>query len=489
MRKENWVCSTFRDIFVDASDYQYDLQNRLTEINIQGLPVFGKDLLKQTIQMEYDERGNLIKTTSGNSVLSQYTFDTANRLSETTNVLGIKTNFIYDGAGRRVKMQIDLPKPNIRSIFKPGLGGMFNTKNQANEKETCSWLYNGKDYKLEYNYALDITEPYENVLMIYGKGIDTQRYTYGLDVLSLDTWNKSVSTWSQNSVNGITSKKTDRGYYLQDELGSPVRIVGEAGNTKAIYSYDAFGRPIIPVNLISQCKTRGNIYSYTGYQYDLSTGLMYAQARYYMPEVGRFISEDAYKGTVAEPQSLNWYVYCRNNPILYIDPSGNVTIVFNYVNPDNPDSSFTDQANNSAYFNATRKGVKMIAVTSVQDFVDAWNDLDDSDIDDVYLLLYGGEGDLYFKGETLSFSCHGGQGEEGNNVAWMFAKKTGAAVRASTGGVSYSKLFGKYHARMEERNFWNVFVVEWYTYYYEKRNIFWGDIVAKSKPYSSRWAI
>ena len=321
IRKENWVCSTF----IDASDYQYDLQNRLTNINIQGIQMPCKKPQNQSITMEYDQRGNLIKITNGNRVLNQYTFDTDNRLSEATNVLGIKTNFNYDGAGRRTKMQITLPKPP--KCFQPGLSSLFNSKNQANEKDISSWLYNGKDHKVEYNYVLDITEPYENVLMIYGQGIDTQRYTYGLDVLSLDTWNKSLSTWNQNCAKAITAKKADRSYYLQDELGSPIRIIGEAGNTKARYSYDAFGRPIIPVNLISRSKTRGNIYSYTGYQYDLSTGLMYAQARYYMPEVGRFISADAYKGTVTDPQSLNLYVYCRNNPVNAVDLSGFESIV------------------------------------------------------------------------------------------------------------------------------------------------------------------
>jgi len=45
-----------------------------------------------------------------------------------------------------------------------------------------------------------------------------------------------------------------------------------------------------------------------------------------MPEVGRFISVDAYKGTVADPQSLNLYVYCGNNPMNYVDPSGYMEI-------------------------------------------------------------------------------------------------------------------------------------------------------------------
>lgn len=49
---------------------------------------------------------------------------------------------------------------------------------------------------------------------------------------------------------------------------------------------------------------------------------MFAQARYYMPEVGRFVSEDPYKGNALLPQSINPYLYCRNNSFKYIDPSG-----------------------------------------------------------------------------------------------------------------------------------------------------------------------
>ena len=45
------------------------------------------------------------------------------------------------------------------------------------------------------------------------------------------------------------------------------------------------------------------------------------------------------------------------------------------------------------------------------------------------------------------FSCKGGAGNEGNNVAWMFAKLTSSKVYACTGSVSYSKIFGKYYAR------------------------------------------
>lgn len=40
------------------------------------------------------------------------------------------------------------------------------------------------------------------------------------------------------------------------------------------------------------------------------------------PSIGRFISEDPYEGSADNPLSLNLYIYCSNNPVLYTDPSG-----------------------------------------------------------------------------------------------------------------------------------------------------------------------
>ena len=45
-------------------------------------------------------------------------------------------------------------------------------------------------------------------------------------------------------------------------------------------------------------------------------------ARYYMPEVGRFISPDTIVPEPGNPQSFNRYAYALNNPIKYNDPSG-----------------------------------------------------------------------------------------------------------------------------------------------------------------------
>ena len=52
------------------------------------------------------------------------------------------------------------------------------------------------------------------------------------------------------------------------------------------------------------------------------TGLYYYGARYYDPAIGRFISADIIVQSPANPQTLNRYSYCINNPLKYIDPTG-----------------------------------------------------------------------------------------------------------------------------------------------------------------------
>ena len=65
---------------------------------------------------------------------------------------------------------------------------------------------------------------------------------------------------------------------------------------------------------------------YTGGIYDQSTGLYYLNARYYNPEDGRFMTEDSYRGEIMKPEIGHLYVYCANNPVNYVDPSGHFAI-------------------------------------------------------------------------------------------------------------------------------------------------------------------
>jgi len=60
---------------------------------------------------------------------------------------------------------------------------------------------------------------------------------------------------------------------------------------------------------------------FTGQRLD-ATGLYYYGARYYDATIGRFISADTVIQSLANPQTLNRYTYCSNNPLKYTDPTG-----------------------------------------------------------------------------------------------------------------------------------------------------------------------
>ncbi|WP_409978434.1 RHS repeat-associated core domain-containing protein [Brevibacillus sedimenti] len=76
-----------------------------------------------------------------------------------------------------------------------------------------------------------------------------------------------------------------------------------------------------------------NPFKYSGEIFDEKKGYYYLRARYYDPKIGRFISEDTYKGQVDNPLSLNRYTYVHNNPLRFVDPSGhwNQAIGANWV--------------------------------------------------------------------------------------------------------------------------------------------------------------
>ena len=96
-------------------------------------------------------------------------------------------------------------------------------------------------------------------------------------------------------------------YYLQDELGSPIRIEDETGAVRESYGYGAFGEDLYG--------NQGEMqpFGYTGYQRDKVAGTYYAQAREYQADAGRFSSQDIIGGFSENPETLNRYSYSWNN--------------------------------------------------------------------------------------------------------------------------------------------------------------------------------
>jgi RHS repeat-associated protein len=145
-------------------------------------------------------------------------------------------------------------------------------------------------------------------------GTNTQKYTYdGQDVV-LDDTNSTITKY-QNGP-GIDNKlKTATGstsqYYLQDHLGSTVALTNSSGSVTESESYDSFGN--------RTNTTFSNRYQFTGREFDAATGLQYSRARWYDPNIGRFISEDPIG---FDGGDVNLYGYVENNPIQYRDPRG-----------------------------------------------------------------------------------------------------------------------------------------------------------------------
>jgi len=65
---------------------------------------------------------------------------------------------------------------------------------------------------------------------------------------------------------------------------------------------------------------------FTGQRRDSGTGLLFYNARWYDPAVGRFLQADTLVPGAGDPQSLNRYMYSNNNPLRYTDPSGHVPV-------------------------------------------------------------------------------------------------------------------------------------------------------------------
>jgi RHS repeat-associated protein len=115
-------------------------------------------------------------------------------------------------------------------------------------------------------------------------------------------------------------------YYLhRDYLGSITQITDNSANLAAEYSYDAWGRMRDITNWQVYGATaqptpmfgRG----YTGHEHLNQFGLINMNARLYDPILARFLAPDPFVGS-GMTNDFNRYIYGRNNPMMYTDPSG-----------------------------------------------------------------------------------------------------------------------------------------------------------------------
>lgn len=101
-----------------------------------------------------------------------------------------------------------------------------------------------------------------------------------------------------------------------DHIGSANVVTDSSGNQAGYLEYDPYG------STVTQTGSADPKHKFTGQELD-TTHLYYYGARYYDPQIGRFITPDSYVQQPSNPQTLNRYSYVKNNPIKYTDPTGN----------------------------------------------------------------------------------------------------------------------------------------------------------------------
>src|ERR1700738_971338 len=248
-----------------SENYAYDsVGNRISShlSATYGYQPFNRLTSTSTVSYMYDTNGNLIAKT-GPSGTTQYSWDFENRLKQVTLPNGDIVSYKYDALGRRVRRS---PNTGVSTNF----------------------IYDGQDV------IKDLNSDGSTVDYLNGPGID-------------------------NKLRFADSRLAALGplYFSQDHLGSTTRLVNSLGVVVEENSYDSFGKSV------GSLLTR---YSYTGRERDPDTGLMFSRARWYDPQVGRFISEDP----IGLAGGINQFAYVSNNPQNGTDPSGLYEIDVHY---------------------------------------------------------------------------------------------------------------------------------------------------------------
>ena len=114
-----------------------------------------------------------------------------------------------------------------------------------------------------------------------------------------------------------------------DKRNLLVAYTDAAGN-RIGYTYDANGNLILTKRPDGSTETivrdkAGKMLSKKHGQYSVITdanGLYQMRARYYSPDLKRFVNQDVLLGTITDSQSLNRYAYTNGNPINRLDPFG-----------------------------------------------------------------------------------------------------------------------------------------------------------------------
>lgn len=411
------------NVLFDERDKNFTPENRAEFMNsLAGMLEVYFEATSWTEEYEYDKCGNRILqrvTLIQADVYESEYYENSNRLKTDGTYA-----YTYDEAGNLTA------KGNTFEI--DGEDVMFTTKSG-----------DGVEYR-EYSYDLlnRLTCVKKNGSIAAEYGYDPQGYRVvkkaGGEVIHYvfegtePVFEKNVTTDDVKSyvyvlgkhlarVDGVIGDNEASVWFIHtDHLGSIRVVTDKEGVVVWSTDYKPFGE------LFGQ-EGEGfeEWHGFTGKELDADVGLVYYGARWYDVGTGRFITEDPVK------DGLNWYVYCSNNPLMFIDPNGLEKIIisggiagyeknrYNFIETairqinvsknQNPDEKITWAISTHGY---TEKEIKNFQKTAEKNGVNIVL-FDDKDT----LITYMNEGEEKNRKDdkitlVANFS-HGGTGEKG----------------------------------------------------------------------------
>jgi RHS repeat-associated protein len=287
------------------TEFSYD-RSHLTSVVHQN----SNKTESHSFRYEHDLNGNITKLTDNQQAYA-FTYDPLDRIS-TSDMFN--ETYQYDKRGNRMTLTSSMTPSSKDTSMK------YDERNRVQKV-----IKDGKEVTYKYHGEGLLYERTEKDLQT--EVIETTRFYYEGDILIAE------GTVQENSSDLRAVKKAEylygnqlvaklsgegaKAYYTFNGHGDVTELRGETGALLNEYSYDIWGNP---VTMMEQDKD--NPFLYSGEYWDNTTSLQYLRARWYDPSIGRFISEDTFKGENKNPLSLNLYTYVENNPLTHIDPSG-----------------------------------------------------------------------------------------------------------------------------------------------------------------------
>jgi len=314
-------------------NYSYDNANRLTQIT-QG---------SSTVTYTYDNAGRRTSLTLPNGVLVEYGYDAASRLTSITykqngtTVLGNLT-YEYDKNGNRLKTGGSFARTGLPQAVAATAHNAANHQTTFGDK-TLTYDNNGNLQTITDSSGTTtyIWSARNQLTGISGPGVNATFVYDGLGRREKKTVNSNVTEFLYDGLNPVQEtsgatilanilpglgideflSRTDvvagvTSNFLTDTLGSPIAVTDNQGVIQTEYTYEPFGKTSL------SGASNSSSYQYTGREND-GAGLFFYRARYYHPQLQRFLSEDPIEFLGGD---INLYSYVANKPTTYADPLG-----------------------------------------------------------------------------------------------------------------------------------------------------------------------